>query len=252
MRIVGCLVWADEDPQWLMAAVTALAPLLDHLVALDGRYMLYPGALSQAASSIDQSRAILEAAAACHLGVTLHRPEAAYVGNEVEKRQLGVRLAQLAKESDDDWMVVFDADMVARKFEPAYIRNDLAGSDHLVAQYGLIEDPGSDGITAVRAIYRLTEGLEYGPAHYCVSAPASDGTRVWLWGNPGIHRPYVEALNLTGVLQFDHRNTNRTLARTERAREYYRKRDMLGVESFGETFVQNLDGDWTPIRRDAA
>jgi hypothetical protein len=53
-------------------------------------------------------------------------------------------------------------------------------------------------------------------------------------------------------LQFDHRNTNRPQARTERAREYYRKRDVLGVESFGETFVQNLDGDWTPIRRDAA
>lgn len=247
MRVIGVLVWADEDPLWLSAAVTSLSPLLDHLVALDGKYVLYPGAMTNGASDVRQSMAVLEAASACHLGVTLHRPTQAYTGNEVEKRQLSVDLAKHFAESEDDWVLVFDADMIARKFSPGFVRNDLEQSDHLVAEYARYEDPADDGFTTIRGLYRLVPSLKYGPAHYTISVEASDGERLWLWGQPAHHTPYMDALDLTGSLGFDHRNTQRDRKRKERVGRYYDKRDALGVEKLGDMFVQNLEGEWVKV-----
>lgn len=241
------MCWADENPLWLTAAVTSIAPLLDHLVALDGKYMLYPGAMQQPSSDVMQSMAVLEAASACNLGVTLHRPSEPFMGNEVQKRQLSIDLAMHFAESEDDWCVVFDADMVARHNGLASARADLEQSDHLVAEYARYEDPADEGCTPIRGIYRLVSGLTYGPAHYCISAPTSDGDRVWLWGNPNLQEPYVDALDLTQTLKFDHRNKKRDRARHDRAWDYYGKRDSLGIERLTETLVQDLDGNWVSI-----
>lgn len=241
------MCWAEENPLWLTAAVTSIAPLLDHLVALDGKYVLYPGSMQQPASDVMQSMAVLEAASACNLGVTLHRPGVPFMGNEVEKRQLSIDIAAHFADSEDDWVLVFDADMVARKLSPEFIRKDLEESDHLVAEYARYEDPADEGCTAIRGIYRLVSGLSYGPAHYVVWAPTSDGEPVYLWGRPAMHTPYMEALDLSGSLKFDHRNHQRDRGRHDRAWEYYDKRDSLGVERMVENHVQGLDDDWVNI-----
>lgn len=194
-----------------------------------------------------QSLAILEAASACNLGVTLHRPVNAYMGNEVEKRQLSVDLAKHFAESEDDWVIVFDADMIARKFDPAFLRKDLEESDHLVAEYARYDDPEHDGFQSIRGIYRLVPSLTYGPAHYTISVATSEGEPLWLWGHPHMHEPYMEALSLTHVLKFDHRNSQRDRNRKDKAASYYEKRDSLGVEALGHNRVLNLNDEWVDV-----
>lgn len=250
MKVTGILCWYQENPLWLTAAITAIAPALDHLIALDGGYFLYPGALEQPSSNVEQSIAVLEATAACNLGLTLYRPSQPFMENEVEKRNMSLDLAETIKEVDTDWLLVFDADMIARKFDRAYLRQDLQQSDHLVAQYARYESPEDEGFTPVRGMYRFVPGLAYGPAHWCVSAP-TDGPRIWLWGKPDIHEPYAEALDLSSILKFDHRNTRRNSVRAAKVKEYYAQRDALGIERLADTMVQDLDGNWVNTRERA-
>jgi hypothetical protein len=42
MSVVGLISWWDESPTWLAASITSLGRFCDHVVALDGRYALYP------------------------------------------------------------------------------------------------------------------------------------------------------------------------------------------------------------------
>lgn len=248
MKITGLLSWADEKPLWLMAAITAIAPLLDHLVAVDGKYILYPGAIDEPSSNVEQSVAVLEAAAANNIGLTLHRPKEPFYGNEVEKRNLTVQLAHSIKQTEADWVIVFDGDMVARKFDPGYVRYDLEKSDCAVAQYALYESPDSAGFTLLRSVYRVLPGLAYGPSHYSVSVETNDDSRAWLWGNPNFQKPYVDAVDISHSLKFDHRRNQRNPDRSSKANEYYRQRDSLDIERLGETFVQDLDGNWVNVK----
>ena len=41
-NIVASLIWYDESPAWLAATLHAIVPHINHLVAIDGAYALYP------------------------------------------------------------------------------------------------------------------------------------------------------------------------------------------------------------------
>lgn len=262
MKTIGILSLYDESPLWVMSAITSMAPALDHVVVVDGGYSLFPEALERPASSLEVAHAVTEACVSVGLAYTFFRPSSCFVGNEVEKRNLSLRLAEAARESaEDDWYIVFDCDNVAREIADD-LRDRLAESGELVAEYGVygavdpqrifdetgLETQEREGLTPVRGVYRALDGLMYGPAHWTVSLPLNGGERFWLWGNPNIHKPYShDALDLTDLLTLDHRNSQREQGRKTRAIDYYRRRDDLGVEAVSQLWMPGLDGRPVPV-----
>ncbi len=260
MKVIGILSWYDESPQWLAAAVTSFAPAIDHLVAVDGSYLLYPSSMAHPNSPIEQSQAILEAAASVNLPVTLHRRNEPFYGNEVEKRNFTFELAKTVA-TEDDYFLVFDADEVIHSLAGDF-KQQLQDSDCLVAEYGVynwtthLQDVHDqfgvntihekNGVTAVRGIYKNIDRLQYVNAHYVV-AGYIENCPIFLWGNSNIHEPYADAEDLTHYLKVRHRNADREINRKQAAREYYTQRDKLNIEAVGMTWVEGVDGIWREV-----
>jgi hypothetical protein len=248
MRLVAILSWYDEPADLLEEAVASLAKLpVDHLVAVDGAYELYPAGTAR--SDAANADAILRGAAAGGFGVTLHEPTDVWRGNaEVEKRNLAVRLAE-AVTDPDDWYLVLDADHVVTRCAPD-LRARLTASEKLVASFGLTQEPrrASELTPAQRAsviahsdhwwgtidapqtmptrmLYRAVRDLRYGPQHWCVSTGSAR-----LWG-PG---PLADAEDLSDFLLVEHRWSARPDERLARAVDYYERRDEAGVEGTDE------------------
>lgn len=114
MKLVALLAWFDEDPSHLSELVESLGKAqIDHLVAVDGGYRLFPGV--EAWSSRDEY-AVLEKHCRCwSIDLTLHTPTARWDGNELEKRTLLFRLGHAIAEPYDDWLWVIDADEVVTR-----------------------------------------------------------------------------------------------------------------------------------------
>jgi len=70
VKLVALLTWYDE-PSWCLTELVAslAAAGIDHLVAVDGAYMLYP--LARPQSPGEQAQAILAAAQGASVGVSL-------------------------------------------------------------------------------------------------------------------------------------------------------------------------------------
>ena len=110
MRLVAMLNWYEESSQWLSALVASLTKAnVDHIVCVDGAYQLFPDGLTRPRSGPEQVAAIVESAHVLNIGVTVHRPKAAWRGNEVEKRNHLVQLA-LQETEPTDWLLQIDAD----------------------------------------------------------------------------------------------------------------------------------------------
>ena len=82
-RIIGLVSWWDESPTWLAATVASMSRFCDHIVALDGRYALYPDQRLQSGTA--ELYAIIETARAAGVGITLHTAPRTYA-DEMEKR----------------------------------------------------------------------------------------------------------------------------------------------------------------------
>ena len=181
--IIGILSWADESPHWLSSCISSFAPTWDHLVAVDGKYLLFPGSLDEPASTVEQSEAVVSTCVGLGLPFTLHRPTTPFEGNEVEKRNLCLRLASAVKKSQDDWYFVVDADNLARSIVGTRAVLENAPRTCLVAEYAVYhywdrEDAVHPSYGAVlpdkvRGIYRALDGLEYAGAHWMLRAPTS-------------------------------------------------------------------------------
>jgi hypothetical protein len=129
------LSWFDERTDWLAELVASLAAVgVDHLVAVDGAYGLYPGA--RGSSGSEQASVVLGAAHGAGIGVTVHVPAFPWPGNEVEKRTVLFALGHLVAQPYDDWLVVADADEV---WESGDLRADLADCAADVAEVMLVE-----------------------------------------------------------------------------------------------------------------
>lgn len=258
MRIVGVLSWFDESPSWLAAAVAGMGRIVDTIVAVDGAYALYPGA--RARSLPQQGEAVMIAAEAAGVGCIIHRPRDVWFGNEVEKRNHTLDLAGTVCD-EDDWVIVFDADLHMLQCNPALIRHELESTDCVVATYTVLDGKDfladdkladyvkhrpidSEWTTRTRDIYRWHPTLRYGPLHWSVSRRL-DGETVWLRG-PFEERYQADPLRLDASLVCYHRTMDRMRSRRETADAYYQIRNKLNIEP-----RDRLDAEAKRLRKEA-
>lgn len=233
MKVVALLAWYEEDPRWLAEMVASLPKAgVDHLVALDGAYAMFPGATAQSHPS---QAAVLRSACERHnIGCTIHQPETVFHGNEVEKRSL---LFQLAEEvtTEDDWYFVMDADELIAEV-PDDFRQRLAMTARDVAEVTFQEPSNAEVGNAhnyskwrrknrfeIRVLFRAIRGLRVKGNHWTYMAP--DGRRLW-----GQNKRSLEpTLDLTD-LEIFHRSDLRHEARRADQFAYYQLRDERKTE----------------------
>lgn len=241
MKVVGYLSYYDESPHWLATAVAGMARVCDVIIGHDGAYALYPGA--RARSHPQQAEAIMLAAEAAGAGCLVYRPQDVYRGNEVEKRQQGLKFAAGVLE-EGDWLLIFDADFHVLQVKPEIVRAKLEDTKLDVATYTILDgkDLLADEALArfarekwadtewtlrTRDIYRWHPTLEIGPTHWSYSH-RREGTRTWLRG-PWDSKN-VEALNLDADLVVYHRTQDRAQVRKHAADVYYQRRTEMNLE----------------------
>lgn len=239
MRIHGILSYFQESPSWLAACVASMARVCDTVIAVDGRYALFDD--DQAASPPDQAEAIVETATGAGLELVLFRPSHPFYGNEIEKRNLTLKLAASVGEPGEDWLLILDADCYITEHSDM-LRYDLERTDKPAANVAVEEhmdphDPDTPMVIAdtvslpeswrskVTLLYRLLPEMAYEGTHYSVSG-RWNGEKVWLWGHPAA----VDPFDASHAVVVRHRNILRSKRRREQAAAYYSQRDMLGIE----------------------
>lgn len=244
MKIAALISWYDESPHWLATCVAGVARFCDYIIGHDGAYALYPSA--RACSHPQQAEAVIQAAEAAGAACMIYRPNEVYRGNEVEKRNAGLRMAGALLEPEEDWLCIVDADFHILRCESEVIRAELASTHHDVASYTLLDgkdmlaneatarfarelDASTEWTYRTRDFYRWTPSLQVGPTHYCYSRER-DGERVWLRG-PELNVEPEPALDLRANLVFYHRRQDRASVRQKAAKEYYDRRHRFGIEN---------------------
>jgi hypothetical protein len=230
MKVYGLLSWYDEEPAHLTRCIESLAPLVDHIVAVDGAYAAYPDA--HAASPVDQWLAIQCAAIRCDLPCDVFTPDQPWQGGEVEKRAAMFQHARDCGATPDDWLLVIDADCLLAKVDPM-TRTALRETDCAVAEVRTHnvrpDDHLMDDFT-FRPLFRALPGLTCRGIHCVYAAPVDGGWR-YLWHLPSCRVNEAEpVLDLTGHVTMHHRRLDRSGDRDKAAREYYRERERLDLE----------------------
>ena len=268
MKIISLLSWFDESPSWLSATVASLA-WCDHLVAVDGAYLLFDGGRDGYRSSLEQHEAVLETAYGVGLGVTVHVPGEPWYGDQVGKRTFSFRAGALVAEEGRDWFFLVDADEVVTH-TPVDLRARLAETDADVGEVTLwwTEDlraspakeraarqvrlPSRGGNRGQRRLVRALRGLRCERAHY-VWVAERDGRDVVLRGRDDIHE--LAATVDCNDLRVEHRHAFRARDRAERAAAYYLRREQLGIEQLvarplaeHETVARAVEGTTRPLR----
>jgi hypothetical protein len=252
MKIVAILCWYDESPTWLSHVIAGAARAgCSHVVAVDGPYALYSS--TERSSGVEQQDAIARACHASGLGLSMHVPDHAFIGNEIEKRNLAFRIAEQVT-SEDDWLLVVDADMVVTR--ALGLRHDLEGTELDVASVQLVDRydwhtddgrsilPDGSGVAqktshAHRALFRARRGLEVVNAHFIYRYPHGEDWR-YLWGPENWN--LEPALNLPNV-EIEHWTRQRNAHRAELQKAYYATRDEARVERVGRLVMETVDGE---------
>lgn len=226
MKIIGLLNWYEEDPAWLAECVASAARLCDHLIAVDGPYARFPGALRKPFSGTEQADVILRTAAGAGMGCTIHQSRQPWWGGkwggEVEKRDFMFKLgASFA--TPEDWFFRIDADEVLTHI-PIGVRDLLEHSPYHVAEVTLWEREASGHIGELvdtvndyqqpfRCLFRALPGIRIEQTHYTVTAEV-DGERKTL---NGLRQIPAETL---WDMRLEHRTHLRTKARRRLKDEY--------------------------------
>lgn len=228
MRIYGLLSFYDESVPSLVACIKGLRDAgVDHLVAVDGAYALYPDA--QAASHPNQHAAITLACRELGMACTLHVPSRPWQGNEVEKRTFLFALGWACAEVGD-WFWVQDADMVVTE-SPADLKERLSMADEQTAEVTILDVVAQQAqqkdwpdTFACRSLFRA-QPITVGPAH-CNYSDA-DGRGLW---NGTDCDADVRTLDLSWCVTVEHRPHERSAARQAAKQRYYVDRDAAGIE----------------------
>lgn len=215
MRIIGLLNWYEEPASWLAECVASAAKLCDHLIAVDGPYAKFPGALSRTASGSEQADVITHTAAGAGIGCTVHVHNQPWWGNEVEKRDWMFRLAGLVATAED-WLLVIDADEVL-SIVPPDTRELLQRSEFDVAELKIWDNEGTQ--TLDRRLLRAIPGLRVEGAHYVWTAPDGAGGKKVLRGSQSRHK--LAPAESLWDLRLEHRQRHRNTDRQSAKREYY-------------------------------
>jgi hypothetical protein len=236
-RIIALLSWYDEEPRLLSRVVASLCGVVDHVVAIDGPYMLYPGASQWPQSEADQRAALIAAADGARLGITLVSARRPWYDGEVEKRTALFDYGRL--EADDgDWFFCVDADEYVMR-APGDLRDRLtvATADGLevagisVRQRTALEErqPGEQAgqFSGHRVLFKALPDLRVEVAHYFYLAGPEDDPRV-LRGRFDIHdlEPSLDVPDLV----IAHTPSARPMHRDLTKRRYYERRDELMIE----------------------
>ncbi|GAA1701587.1 hypothetical protein [Fodinicola feengrottensis] len=227
MKIIGLLCWYEEDPAWLAECVASAARLCDHLVAVDGAYAEFPGALAKPASGTEQAEIINRTAAGAGIGCTIHAPRLPWWSGEVGKRDFMFRLAATFADPDD-WYLVIDADEVLTSI-PSDTRRRLAETSDNVAELMLWEresqaavaelvDTRGDYLNADRRLFRALPDLGVEQAHYVYTATLN-GHKAVMRGNQSLQ--HLEPAADFTDLRMEHRTHQRTQSRKRLKRDYY-------------------------------
>lgn len=239
MKLIGILSWFDENPAWLAGVVAALHRAeISHVIAVDGAYALYPNGKAQSAP--EQQGAIVEVCRSLEMGCTMFAPAEPFFGNEVEKRNLAYRLAEVVAEPYEDWYFLVDAD----HFVTSAIGHTrlLEETDCDVAHvrfnepYGAIPSGGP-----LRCVFRAIPGLHFETNHFTYRVP--DGRDLHAIDEPCLDLSCVEV---------EHRTAQRDRYRKALQQDYYRRRDEVGAEypkpELSPAEVQRLKPEPTLIR----
>lgn len=221
MKIVALLSWFDEEPAWLERCVTSLTLLpVDHLIALDGAYGLFPD--GKPSSGRKQANAIKTAAKDAGITVDVYQPLKTW-STELVKRDYLFRMAE-QKTEPTDWYFVIDSDEYV---DHVGNTREILGTSFDVAAVDL-QEPGHPHGTIHYAthpkFFRAIRGLHCDTAHFRYRTP--DGRL--LWGDAV--RDRCEPRQMT-PMRVIHKTRLRPAARRARADKYYEDRDALGLEN---------------------
>jgi hypothetical protein len=247
-RVIGLVSWWDESPVWLAATVSSLSRFCDHVIAVDGRYALYPDARVQ--SGIDQVDAVIEAARASGMGCTVHTAPATF-DDEMKKRTLMFQIGALYALTHHDCFFVLDGDEVV--VESPEKRDVLSALEHAtdtgasVVTTTLFErtDPHANAQRTdlgmklplewryecgTPRFWRAHANMRVVGYHYNYLAEDENGETLELWGQDGVvvNRPPWDSLN--GRVVIENRNRLRNKQRDADRAAYYKDRDATGLE----------------------
>lgn len=232
IRLVALLAWYNEQADWLRDTVMSL-PLagVDHLVAVDGAYALFPNGKAQ--SHHEQHESIADAAEEAGIDCTICLPQVVWESNELEKRTYMFREGE---RYEPDWYLVIDADERILK-APSDLKERLSSTPKDYADVLSLENQskawgaeveGSVVPSVVagryvkprRCLIRAVPGIVCSVAHYHYIAP--DGRNLWgdEMGDPLRIRDFI----------IDHRCHERDTERRQAALDYYDVRDATGAE----------------------
>ena len=238
IKLIGLLSFYDENPAWLAAAIASLSKIgIDHVVALDGAYQLFPG--GKASSAPEQHEAIVQTCAGLGCGLTLHVPSRVWAGNEVEKRSKMFEIAESFAEPDHDWYVVIDADETV-KYAPSDLRNRLLHSEHDAASvlFWNREQPRTEqerqfhwepiSKVEIPILFRAVPELRVIGTHFTYKA--GDGRILWGLGDDKSSGLVEDFHDLTDCFVIDHRSAFRGKVRADAQKRYYQLREASKIE----------------------
>lgn len=226
MKIHGLISFYDEPVDSIARCLTGLARAgVDHVIALDGAYALYPG--GKPASATAQHAAFAIGCRQLGMAHTLHVPNEVWAGNEVQKRTALFSLAWSLAEPGD-WFLVMDADQIVTDV-PDDLRDRLAATPLDVAETQFVDmvakrvdRPDWPAEFTVRNLFRAQ------PIHLEIShlTYVTDDGR-YLWGDAS--KTLEPTLELTSLV-IEHHPDRRPAERQMDKLQYYATRDELGVE----------------------
>lgn len=258
-RIVGLISWWDESPTWLAASITSMGRFCDHVIALDGRYALYPDRRMQSGSA--EHYAVIDAARAAGVGLTLHTAPRTF-DDEMQKRTHLFRLGLLEAEPMRDWFFVLDGDEVVvespRRDAVLGILDGATeqGTGVLTATLWEKADPhqsewrtelGMKLATDWRyecaspRFFRAHHDLRVEGYHYNYVGEDEQGRTVELWGDDTVVRQRVEWASLCGTVVIENRNRLRAQQRDRDRQDYYEMRDKTGLETIAPLAQEATD-----------
>ena len=254
-RVIGLVSWWDESPQWLAATIASMARFCDHVVALDGRYALYPDPRLQSGTAEVQT--IIETARAAGIGVTMHTAPRTFK-DEMEKRTHLFRLGSLEARTEQDWFFVLDGDEVVIEAPPIHeVLAFLGDIDSDVVTATLFErtDPHQDAWRTdlgtklqtewryecrTPRFWRALNNMRVVGYHFNYVGERSCGETVELWGMDGaVDR--ADWSSLCGKVVVENRNRLRGLQRDADRQQYYEDRDAVGLETIAP--LRELEGE---------
>jgi hypothetical protein len=221
--IAAVLVWFDESVASLERCVTSLAGVADLLVAVDGRWKMFPG--SELYSPPEQAEAIRQSAAAATIECSVTQAPRAALISQVAKRNYALALA----ESSADWVLVIDGDEWVEACDAEALRGLLAAAKDVCEVSIRNEGRGvfQKRPAPRRRLYRADAGVTVELAHN--GYRAGDGR--WLNGDRD-HVDLAASEDLSTVIGLAHDRDARSNERQRSCGFYYDVRAKVGAEEW--------------------